>query len=593
MRVSLKTALRGAPKPRERNSSVDHAVEENTARTRVSSETGQIKKVNQYELHTMLGQGAYGQVYQATDDKGETVAVKVINKSLLKRRRMGGGGGSALDTLAKEIAVMKKINHPHCVQLFEVIDDPKTERVFLVMELLTGGEALHKANLPAGQDHLPEPAARQIFRDLLVGLEYLHAQGIVHRDIKPENLVFSARPDHARSRSSSVGSSGGGDGGSGKLIIPAALLRGGSRLRGSLTNLRNSVGGSSTASMPYDEEPQRNSSRRSSRRSSAGGERRTSRTSSGGIGGIGGGGGGGGGEGGGSGGGGGSFSSALRPWRRKASGASLDTSAVARAHESGGAASMASAVETGDVVLESGAAPPAPATDVQRPRRSLGGWMQRSSTKSLDGAAAEGASAVRFGPPIKILDFGVAAICHEIARDDGEGARADDSLVKTIGTPAFYAPEMCVKGAYHGRAADIWASGVTLCMLAGGKLPFEADNMPDVFELIKTAEPALPAHASAPLRALLRRMLAKRPERRPSLAELRVDPWVTDGGRRPLPRQEAPDVVPTEDEVRHAVKELGVGIKVVLGAKKWRATAMANLLAQSVGAQGEHEVLGE
>ena len=68
---------------------------------------------------------------------------------------------------------------------------------------------------------------------------------------------------------------------------------------------------------------------------------------------------------------------------------------------------------------------------------------------------------------------------------------------------------------------------------------------------------------------------------------------MTDGGRRPLPRQEAPDVVPTEDEVRHAVKELGVGIKVVLGAKKWRATAMANLLAQSVGAQGEHEVLGE
>ena len=46
--------------------------------------------------------------------------------------------------------------------------------------------------------------------------------------------------------------------------------------------------------------------------------------------------------------------------------------------------------------------------------------MRRSSTKSLDGTAAEDASAVRFGPPIKILDFGVAAICREIARDDGE-----------------------------------------------------------------------------------------------------------------------------------------------------------------------------
>ena len=563
---SIKTAVCGAPKPRERNSSVDHTVEESTAATsKVSSETGRIKKVNQYNLHTMLGQGAYGQVYQATDDKGETVAVKVINKSLLKRRRMGvggGGGGSALDTIAKEIAVMKKVNHPHCVQLFEVIDDPKTERIFLVMELLTGGEALHKDNLPAGQDHLPEPAARQVFRDLLLGLEYLHAQGIVHRDIKPENLVFSARPEHTRSRSSSVGSSGGGGGGGGggKLIIPAALLRGGTRLRDSFTSPRNSISGLSTAATPCDGESARDngSSRRSSRRSSAA-EQPMSRSSF-------------------SAGGSSTFSSALRPWRRKASAGSIDTSAVAHAHQSGGAA-LTAAVETGDVVLESGAGPE---SDAQPPRRSSSalGWMRRSSTKSL--GTAEDASAMRFGPPIKILDFGVASICSEIARNDGE-SRADDSLVRTIGTPAFYAPEMCVKGAYHGRAADIWASGVTLCMLAGGKLPFEADNMPDTFELIKTAEPALPAHASAPLRALLRRMLAKRPEARPSLAELRVDPWVTDGGKLPLPRQESLDVVPTEDEIRDAVKELGVGIKVVLAAKKWKAAALANRLALSVG----------
>ena len=49
---------------------------------------------------------------------------------------------------------------------------------------------MHKDNLPPGQEHLPESAARQIFRDLLIGLEYLHAQGIIHRDIKPENILL-------------------------------------------------------------------------------------------------------------------------------------------------------------------------------------------------------------------------------------------------------------------------------------------------------------------------------------------------------------------------------------------------------------------
>ena len=54
-----------------------------------------------------------------------------------------GMSSNALEMLGREIAIMKKINHPHCVQLFEVIDDPKTERLFLVMELLTGTSAGH------------------------------------------------------------------------------------------------------------------------------------------------------------------------------------------------------------------------------------------------------------------------------------------------------------------------------------------------------------------------------------------------------------------------------------------------------------------
>ena len=131
-----------------REPSEHHVVKEGTANfTKSSKDSNQLKKLNEYTIQRKLGQGAYGQVFMASDERGETVAIKVINKSMLKRKSMGARGASALDTLAREIAVMKKIHHPHCVQLYEVIDDPKDEKLYLVMELLTGGEVAASLDL--------------------------------------------------------------------------------------------------------------------------------------------------------------------------------------------------------------------------------------------------------------------------------------------------------------------------------------------------------------------------------------------------------------------------------------------------------------
>ena len=68
---------------------------------------------------------------------------------------------------------------------------------------------------------------------------------------------------------------------------------------------------------------------------------------------------------------------------------------------------------------------------------------------------------------IKIADFGVS----DVTKED------DDAMGHTAGTPAFFAPEMCVKGPYHGKSTDVWALGACLYMFMFGKVPFWSESM--------------------------------------------------------------------------------------------------------------------
>ena len=62
---------------------------------------------------------------------GEKVAIKIMEKSRLKRREE--------ELLSREISNMKVIRHPHVIQLYRVIQT--TEKVYLIMECCTGGES--------------------------------------------------------------------------------------------------------------------------------------------------------------------------------------------------------------------------------------------------------------------------------------------------------------------------------------------------------------------------------------------------------------------------------------------------------------------
>lgn len=151
----------------------DHAAERKASRDREVI-------AGRYRLEKLLGAGASGRVFLATDEvAGRPVALKMFFAS-------GARGGAAYERFVREARLASTLRHPSLVEVYDV----SVERGFLAMEYLPGGSLAQR--LAAGEK-LPASQIRRMALDIISGLEAAHHRGVVHRDVKPANIFFDAR----------------------------------------------------------------------------------------------------------------------------------------------------------------------------------------------------------------------------------------------------------------------------------------------------------------------------------------------------------------------------------------------------------------
>mmetsp|Transcript_3714 Transcript_3714/g.11463 ORF Transcript_3714/g.11463 Transcript_3714/m.11463 type:complete len:446 (-) Transcript_3714:590-1927(-) len=118
---------------------------------------------------------------------------------------------------------------------------------------------------------------------------------------------------------------------------------------------------------------------------------------------------------------------------------------------------------------------------------------------------------------LRIADFGLSNVMK-----DG------DFFKTSCGSPNYAAPEVISGKLYAGPEVDVWSCGVILYALLCGSLPFDDENIPNLFKKIKGGIFTLPGHMSDEIKDLISRMLVVDPLQRITIPEIRRHRWFTE-----------------------------------------------------------------
>ena len=116
-------------------------------------------------------------------------------KSIKKKNGMEGEDQAGIDgedeaALLKEIEIIKSLDHPNIMKVYEYFD--YNDCLYIVSELCTGGELFDKIQ---SNKCLNEKVAGYVMKQILSAVEFCHKNKIIHRDLKPENILIESEEE--------------------------------------------------------------------------------------------------------------------------------------------------------------------------------------------------------------------------------------------------------------------------------------------------------------------------------------------------------------------------------------------------------------
>lgn len=501
------------------------------------------KIVNQYEIIDELGRGVHGKVKLGKDlVHGRYVAIKIVDR-YSKRRRLGKNN-SHEDKIKREIAILKKARHPNIVSLLEVIDDPAKKKVYIVLEHVELGEVKWRTE---GAREICLVEWRRFKRE---------SQGIFDNDsatLEDERIIRIAHQKLARQQR--------------RMAKEAHLRRkdGSSNQPWSLEFATDSEdeysdnGRGSQASHPEDERPLSRVKFRE--RSDVAGHHEDHMETA--------------------------FRShepVNNSWVDGLEGTMYgpyDTELIRGRVPSVAGSSSSRVTDSGEEIPEHFNYVPLMTMHAawEAFKDTVLGIEYLHYQNVIHRDIKPANLLVTREHRIKISDFGVSYLGRQKTDEsNGEHSESDYQevdeaieLAKTVGTPAFYAPELCrteidAETPLIDGGIDIWALGVTLYCLIYGRVPFHDTNTFTLMKVISEDEPYIPRYRLKPvaeqsnsrpnshgrnsqpmtstkraphdleyeevdenLRDLLRRLLIKDARRRITIPEIKRHPWLLSG----------------------------------------------------------------